>query len=120
MGKYHWKPIDELGDERIMCACGDEQCYKAIEITHIGIVAYEDVSDRDREFNVIELPEDVAFCRRYPAETQGKLRQRIKELEQQVEELRTELADTIAYGPYDGDEARELLATLSKRFGRYE
>lgn len=52
-----------LEGNRIMCACGEEQCYKALEIRFDQLTVYRDVSDRDEEFLVFELPSNVALVK---------------------------------------------------------
>lgn len=49
--------------ETVMCACGDERCYKAIEVGDRQLVVYEDVSDDDAEFVIIDLPQGVGLVR---------------------------------------------------------
>jgi hypothetical protein len=49
--------------ERVMCACGDEKCYKAIEMNWTQLVVYLDVSDIREEFTVFEFPDNVGVVR---------------------------------------------------------
>lgn len=60
-----WTPI--AADTRIMCACGDPSCYKAIVSGNILIEAYEDVSDLgNSDFVLVDLPADIRLCRLIP------------------------------------------------------
>jgi hypothetical protein len=44
---------------RIMCACGEADCYKALEYLPHGIVLYADASDREADFLIVDLPDNV-------------------------------------------------------------
>lgn len=67
-GAGPWTPVNGDESERIMCACPDEGCYKAIEWDGTNLTIYTDVSEFDAGlsslFTMIDLPDDVRLCRR--------------------------------------------------------
>lgn len=54
--------------ERVMCACGDPQCYAAIQAIDHDLLIYADVSDKSESAIVVQLPDDWRVQRKRGAE----------------------------------------------------
>lgn len=49
--------------ETISCGCGDDGCYKAIEVIDDALIVYEDLSDKEfGDCIVFDLPDGYALC----------------------------------------------------------
>jgi tellurite resistance-related uncharacterized protein len=53
--------------EVVMCACGEPQCYHAIEAIDRDLLCYEDISDESIGAIVVQLPTDWRLQRRREA-----------------------------------------------------
>ena len=63
--QQQWTPVAKR--TRIMCACGEEQCFRAVKMGTFVLEMYQDVSDVESKRIMVDLPDHIRLCERKPA-----------------------------------------------------